>query len=134
MLLAHGTIVAVVDGENLTLYRNGGTDTEPKLSAIGSPEVSGDNKSAGARHRSSSDNPDESRLEEDSFAAATAAMLNKMALENDFSSLVVIAAPKTLGELRKHWHKALQAKIVAEMSKDLTGHSIADIEAALAKK
>lgn len=133
MLLAQGTIVAVVDGEILNLYRNTGTDAEPSLSAIDSDTPSGDNKSAGSRHQSSSANPDNSRLEEDSFAAATAAMLNTQALGNKFEHLFVIAAPKTLGELRKHWHKALEAKLVGDLAKDLTGHSIADIEAAIAK-
>ena len=133
MLLAHGTVVAVVDGEKLNLYRNTGTDAAPSLSALPTATPSGDNKGAGSRHHSSAANPDDSRLQEDSFAAATAAMLNTQALENRFEHLVVIAAPKTLGELRKHWHKSLEAKLAGELSKDLTGHPIADIEAALAK-
>jgi len=131
--LAHGTVVAVVDGEILNLFRNAGTEAEPKLTALPDVTPSGDNKGAGSRHHSSSANPDDSRLEEDSFAAATAALLNKQALENRFEHLVVIAAPKTLGELRKHWHKALEAKLVGELSKDLTGHDTAAIETALAK-
>ncbi|WP_439532553.1 host attachment family protein [Polymorphobacter sp.] len=133
MQLAHGAVVAVVDGEILNLYRNTGTEADLKLAALPAVDPSGDNKSAGSRHQSSSANPDASRLEEDSFAAAAAAMLNKQALENKFDQLVVIAAPKTLGELRKHWHKALEAKLAGELSKDLTGHSVADIEAALGK-
>jgi protein required for attachment to host cells len=42
-------------------------------------------------------------------------------------------ATKSLGEPRKHYHKALQGKLLGELAKDLTGHSVADIEAALAK-
>lgn len=133
MQLAHGTVVAVADGEHLNLYRNTGTEAEPTLVALAATDPSGDNKSAGSRHQSSSANPDSSRLEEDSFAAAAAAMLNTRALQNNFDHLVVIAAPKTLGELRKHWHKGLEAKLVGELAKDLTGHSIADITAAVAK-
>ena len=133
MLLAHGTVVAVADGEKLILFRNTGTETEPKLSSLATETPSGDNKGAGTRHHSSAANPDDSRLAEDSFAAATAALLNTQALNGKFDALFVIAAPKTLGELRKHWHKALEAKLVGELAKDLTGHSIADIEAALAK-
>jgi protein required for attachment to host cells len=133
MQLAHGTVVAVLDGEILNLYRNTGSEADLTLVALSAVDPSGDNKSAGSRHHSSSANPDHGRLEEDSFAAAAAQMLNKQALENKFDHLVVIAAPKTLGELRKHWHKALEAKLAAELSKDLTGHSLADIEAALAK-
>jgi protein required for attachment to host cells len=44
----------------------------------------------------------------------------------------VIAAPRTLGELRKHYHKTLEAKMVGEISKDLTGHAMADIEKVIA--
>jgi protein required for attachment to host cells len=133
MQLAHGTVIAVIDGEKLNLYRNTGTEAELKLAAVEVPTPSGDNKSAGTRHHSSGANPDVSRLEEDSFAAAAAAMLNKQALENAFDALVVIAAPKTLGELRKHWHKVLEGKLLAEMPKELTGHSISDIQSALGK-
>jgi protein required for attachment to host cells len=132
MQLAHGTVVAVADGEKLVMYRNSGTDAAPNLSALPVGEISSDNKSSGTRHQTSAANPDDSRLEEDGFAAGTAEMLNKQALENKFDHLVVIAAPKTLGELRKHWHKALEAKLVAEIAKDLTGHTTAQIETALA--
>jgi protein required for attachment to host cells len=41
--------------------------------------------------------------EEDRFAAAVAEMLKRRALANEFDSLVVVAPPRTLGELRKHY-------------------------------
>ncbi len=47
-------------------------------------------------------------------------------------SLIVVAAPRTLGELRKHYHKALSAVLAGEIAKDLTGHSIADVEKTIA--
>ena len=99
----------------------------PKLTALPEPAIGGDNKGAGARHGSSGANPDDSRLEEDSFAAATAAWLNQEILGRRIDHLVVVAAPKTLGELRKHYHKALSAVLVGEIHKDLTGHPSADI-------
>lgn len=43
----------------------------------------------------------------------------------------MIAAPKSLGELRKHYHKALEAKLMGEIVNDLTGYSVADIEKAV---
>ena len=43
----------------------------------------------------------------------------------------IIAAPRALGEMRKHYHKTLSAKLLGEISKDLTGHPIADIESAI---
>ncbi|MDB5411862.1 MAG: putative attachment-related protein [Rubritepida sp.] len=101
--------------------------------ALEAPELSSENKASGARHTSSASNPDDSRLEEDSFVAAVAGWLNTQALGNGFEALAVVAAPKSLGELRKHYHKSLEGKLVMELAKDLTGHSIADIEAALDK-
>jgi protein required for attachment to host cells len=133
MQLPKNATIAVADGAKLHLYRNTGDEADPKLAALAEPAIGGDNKSAGVRHSSNSANPNDSRLEEDSFAAATAAWLNQEVLGHRIDDLVVIAAPKSLGELRKHYHKALQAKLLGELAKDLTGHSVADIEAALAK-
>jgi protein required for attachment to host cells len=73
------------------------------------------------------------QLEEDKFAAETAAMLKDRALRNEFESLIIIAPPKTLGELRKHYHKEVAGRITAEISKDLTGHTVPQIEEALLK-
>ncbi|MFY8139980.1 MAG: host attachment protein [Caulobacter sp.] len=56
---------------------------------------------------------------EDAFAGGVAALL-------------VIAAPRTLGELRKHWHKGLQEKLVGEIARDLTGQSTDHIARAIA--
>ena len=44
----------------------------------------------------------------------------------------MIAAPRTLGELRKHWHKVLQEKLVGEIARDLTGQSTDHIARAIA--
>nr|WP_295659466.1 host attachment protein [Polymorphobacter sp.] len=133
MQLAHGTIVAVADGEKLTLYRNGGSDSAPQLTAIGTPGVGNDNIASGGRHHSSSANPDDSQLVEDGHAGAVASLINKMALEGEIDALVVVAPPKTLGELRKHWHKVTEGKITGEVGKEMTGASVADIAAMLAK-
>jgi len=133
MQLPAGATVAVIDGEKLRLFRDTGKDGTIKLVALVEPDLSGDNKGSGARHASSAANPDDSRLEEDSFVASVAAWLNSQALGKGFEALAVVAAPKSLGELRKHYHKALEAKLVLEVAKDLTGHAISDIEATLAK-
>lgn len=132
MQLPNGTTVAVADGEKLLLFRNSGNEANTKLNPLPNPAIGGENKGAGTRHQSSSANPDDSRLEEDSFAAATAEWLNRQVLEGKIGNLFVIATPKTLGELRKHYHKQLEAKLLGEIAKDLTGHSASDIETALA--
>jgi protein required for attachment to host cells len=119
MILPKGALVAVVDGEKLVMFKNTG-DHEPQLTALPIPEVDANGSGSGG-HQSSSANPDDSTKSEDGFAAGVATMLNAQALAGDFDQLLVIAAPKTLGELRKHWGKPLQAKLVGEMAKDLTG-------------
>ena len=55
-------------------------------------------------------------------------MLRKRALRNEFESLVIVAPPRTLGELRKHYHKEVQKRLAGEVAKDLTGHPVAEIE------
>ena len=71
------------------------------------------------------------QLEEDRFAAEAAALLKKRALVNDFEALIIIAPPRTLGELRKHYHVEVSKRLTGELGKDLTGHAIPDIEQAI---
>jgi protein required for attachment to host cells len=126
MILPTDTVVAVADGEKLHLFRNTGTEIELHLVAAPDEDVEAASGSGG--QNSSSANPDESRVEEDGFASGIIKMLNSQVLTKKFSDLLIIAAPKTLGEMRKHYHKNLEAALLGEIGKDLTGHSIADIE------
>ena len=132
MNIPKNAIVAVADGEILNLFRNDGEEAAPKLVALPDAAISTENKGSGGRHQSSSANPSDSQQDEDSFAAGIAAMLNKRVLDGDISALVIVAAPRTLGELRKHYHKALSDVLVGEIPKDLTGHSVADVEKTIA--
>ena len=131
MNLPNGAMVAVVDGEKLALFKNTG-HTEVALTAQPAPSI--EDRASGSPGRSSSEaNPDNDTQAEDGFAMGVAEVLNQWALSGRFDDLLVIAAPKTLGELRKHWHKALSSKLVGEIAKDLTGHSTDQIAAAIQK-
>lgn len=132
MKIPKDAIIAVVDGEKLNLFRNSGDEATPSLTAMADADISTENRGSGGRHQSSSANPSESQLDEDSFAAGTAEMLNKRVLDGKIESLIIVAAPRTLGELRKHYHKELSAILEGEIAKDLTGHSIADVEKTIA--
>jgi protein required for attachment to host cells len=55
-------------------------------------------------------------------------MLKDRALRGDFESLIVVAPPRTLGELRKHYHKEVEKRLTGEIAKDLTGHTVEAIE------
>jgi len=129
MILPKGALVAVVDGEKLVMFTNTG-DHAPELTAQPTPDIDGGGGSG--NHPSSAANPDDSTKAEDGYAAGVAAVLNQKALTNQFEHLFVVAAPKTLGELRKHWHKALEAKLVGELAKDLTGQTSDAIATAIA--
>ncbi|MBJ7484901.1 host attachment protein [Brevundimonas sp.] len=131
MKLPKGALVAVVDGEKLALFENTGQQ-EVQLSARPTPTIA--ERASGAAGRISSEaNPDNDTQAEDGFAMGVAEVLNKWVLNNKVDHLMVIAAPKTLGQLRKGWHKETQAKLVGEIAKDLTGHSTDQIAAAIEK-
>ncbi|HTI66204.1 MAG TPA: host attachment protein [Caulobacteraceae bacterium] len=132
MILPKHATVAVADGEKLRLFRNTGDAINPSLTAVDHPAIDGGNGGSGGRHHSSSANPDDSRQQEDGYAAGSAAWLNRQVLEKTIEALVIIASPKTLGELRRHYHKALQAVLLGEIGKDLTGRPVGEIAAAVA--
>ena len=120
MNLPNGAFVAVVDGEKLNLFRNTGHLLDIQLQSVEAPEIP-ERLSGAPGRRSSEANPDNDTQAEDGFAMGVAEALNHMALTNKLEALAVVAAPKTLGQLRKHWHKMLAERLVGEIPKDLTG-------------
>jgi protein required for attachment to host cells len=131
MMLPKGTTIAVADGEKLNLFRNSGAEAGLKLTTQDHSSVNAETKGSSSR-QTSSGNPDDSQATEDGFSAGIVELLNKGVLDGEIDNLVVVAAPRALGEMRKHYHKALSAKLLGEIAKDLTGHSIADVEKAIA--
>jgi len=129
MILPNGALVAVVDGEKLVLFQNTGHQSIA-LTARPTPDIA--ERASGAAGRiSSGANPDNDTQAEDGFAMGVAEVLNTWVLGHKVEHLLVIAAPKTLGQLRKGWHKETVARLVGEIAKDLTGHSTDDIAAAI---
>jgi protein required for attachment to host cells len=123
------------DRDQKTDAAGGASSTQ---SGVGAPAVAqnGSNHARGggaqfAPSRGSMEETDFHQLEEDRFAKDAADLLKKRALSNDFEALIVVAPPKTLGEMRKHYHKEVTDRLTGELSKDLTGHPIPDIEQAL---
>ena len=131
MKLAQNALVAVVDGEQLALFRNTGQQ-DVSLQAVPTPQIE-DRVSGAAGRISSEANPDNDTQAEDGFAMGVAEVLNKWVLTNKVEHLLVIAAPKTLGQLRKGWHKETSSRLNGEVAKDLTGHSTDQIAAAIEK-
>lgn len=140
MRVPHNSFIVVADGEKMLLFRNDGDADYPKLEVerkrqsenppnrdikTDSPGRAFSSVGAG---RSAMAEADFHQIEEDRFAAETAELLRKRALQNDFESLIVIAPPRTLGELRKHYHKEVEKRLAGEIAKDLTGHPVSEIE------
>jgi protein required for attachment to host cells len=128
MQIPQNAVVAVVDGENFNLFKNHGDSANVKLKALDTPDVDDSKVSSGARHGSSSANPDQSQQQEDAFGHGVVDQLNQLVLDGTIQKLIIVAAPRTLGELRKGYHKELEQVLVGEIDKVLTGHSIQDIE------
>ncbi len=123
MKVPHNAHVALVDGEHFRLMRNTGPIFEPKLEKVAEPELEETNYRAGVRHQDEANQRtggSSTNLNSLAHGAAAAEWLNKKALAGEIEQLVVVADPRTLGEMRQHYHKVLREKIVAELSKELT--------------
>jgi len=133
MLLPHGTVIALVDGAHFELFRNAGNEAEPDLVAMDAPKLDSHNHSGGG-HRSVPGNHADSQVAEDAHATAAVNWLNSQVLGHKIEHLVVIAAPRTLGEMRRHYHKQTEQVILKEVHKDLAGKPPASILSALREK
>ena len=126
--------VAIVDGENFTVMRNGGAPLEPKLDRAEQPDLTATNYSAGVRHQDNigREKGTSTQLDELAHAAAAAEWLNSQCVSGDIADLLVIADPKTLGEMRHHYHSELEKRLVGEIAKTMTGQPTDKIEQAIA--
>ena len=132
MQLPIGVTVAVLDGERFSLFRNTGDEANPKLAAVPHAAIDDDHKGSSIGHQSSSANPSGGQADEDGFTVGAADYLNKQVLAGKIDTLIVIAPPRALGELRKHYHKALSAVLRGEIAKELVGLNTDDLEKAIA--
>jgi len=139
------TLVLVADGRKMLFLRNKGDETLVDLRVESHREqenppirdqatdAPGRSISSVGSARSAMEPTDFHQLQEDRFAAEAAELLRKRALSNDFEALIVAAPPRTLGEMRKHYHKEVQLRLIGEVSKELTGMPLPQIEQALVR-
>lgn len=146
MQIPHDAMVVVADGRKMLLFRNEGDELYPKLEVVEHDEKvataredspshapgSRHDYGAGMQQRSGMEETDVHQLEEDRFAASTADMLKRRALRNEFSKLIIVAPPRALGELRKHYHKEVAARIIGEIAKDFANRPTGEIEQLIA--
>ncbi len=120
MQYPHGTTIAVTDGQKLRLFRNTGNEQHLQLMELATPEINAHSNGATRQHHSGAANPSERHLQEDSYAAAAADWLNSQVLAGDIERLFIVAPPRTLGELRRHYHVKLQENLLGELGKEHT--------------
>ncbi|MBZ6377514.1 Host attachment protein [Pacificimonas flava] len=132
MQLDHKTQICVVDGEKMLILVNEGDHDYPDLAVVRKEKQ--DNppdreQSANRRGRTSEssgnrryayDDTDFHQLAEDRFAADAADILYKRAHRGDIDKLILIAPPNTLGEIRQHYHKEVEDRLIGEIDKEAT--------------
>jgi protein required for attachment to host cells len=150
MQVPHDAVVMVADGRKMLFLRNEGDAEFPNLQVEKkvidkhnpdhheqATDLAGGamgTRTSGAQWGAGNmDEVDFHQLEEDRFAAEAAELLKDRALRGEFESLIIVAPPRTLGELRKHYHTEVAERITAEIDKNLTGHTVPQIEEALLK-
>ena len=133
MKIPHDAKIAVANGEKFLLLRNTGQPLDPRLEKVDELDLLLTNFSAGARHQDPAGQRDgSSDLDELAHGAAIAEWLNARALKNELGPVVVAADPRTLGQIRQHYHKQTEAMLVGELDKDLTNLPMPDIARVLA--
>ena len=146
MQVPNNGYVLVADGRKMLFFRNEGDEAFPNLQVVTATEQHNPKTSeqvtdapgstfssvgaTGLRsgQRSSYSETDFHTLEETRFAQDAADMLKRRALANEYESLLIVAPPSTLGDLRKHYHKEVERRLLGEIPKDLTNHPVDQIE------
>jgi len=134
MKIPNNALVLVVDGHKTLFLRNKGEGDNVELVADTHQQKNTDEPSDSAGHsQHSTHEGDYHQLGEDRNATDAAGQLKVRALAGDFEALVIIAPPKTLGELRKHLHKEVENRVIMELAKEMTDRSLSEIATLLSE-
>jgi len=132
--------VLVADGEKALFFENAGTRNAPDFKVVREMEQDnpatreqgtdspGRRGATGDGQGSAMEETDWHRLAQDRFARDAAELLYKYAHRNRFRQIVLCAAPRVLGELRKELHSIVSDRVIGEVPKNLTNHPVGEIE------
>ena len=128
--IPHNALVVIADGGKAMLLRNTGAPGEVSLREERhfTPKDFVNDGPSGSRP----DGETPRQTDEATFAKQLAHTLHAMHEQHRYESLVLIADPRTLGELRAAMHKTVEGSITLTLSKDYTNTKLSDIEKALA--
>jgi protein required for attachment to host cells len=149
MQLRHGDWILVGDGEKVLVFVNHGDETQPDFKTLrvlehplpssntptaAHPDEAGGETGELLDHEALRQEGGWQRIEKQKFAKEIAGALYKAAHAGRFSRLVVVAPPRTIGDLRGELHKEVADRVVAEVPKDLTNVPPYQIEQLLVTK
>ena len=131
MRIPHRTLVAIVDGAHFALLRHSGNDAEPVLQTKAMPALDFHGHASGGQHGRMNGHDPASHIIEARHSAAVVQWLNSEVLAHRIHHLVIIASPRTLGELRPHYHGQLRTVLRRELAKEMVGRTGTEVLAAL---
>lgn len=135
--LENQTLIVVADGARMLLLENRGNVLKLDLHvvehcerpiALGRESVSGPQPATATSARRGQNRikaPDPHQLDEDRFLLSVAERLDDWS--SSAKALVVAAAPRALGTLRRLYTPGVRTLLVAEIDKDLTRHTVETI-------
>ena len=137
----HDAMIFVGDGQKALFLRNKGDEKFPNLIAErvfvddnpltheqGTDRPGRVFKRAATNRRSGVAATDWHEVEKHRFARRVAAAMEELVHAKKVKTIIIVAPPRTLADLRQAFHADVKTKIVAEIGKDLTKHPAADIE------
>lgn len=143
--IAHNAWVIVADGGRALVLRNDGDATDVKLSVVRKygqdnpatrdqgTDKPGRTQASVGNSRSGLEPTDFHQQAEDRMMHEVASSLAEDLRRQQFSELVVAAAPVALGTLRKAMSRELRNTVVAELPKDFTHFHLPELGDALDK-
>ena len=137
----HNALVFVGDGQKALFLRNTGDAKFPNLTVErvfaeqkpptheqGTDRPGRGFKRAATNRHSSMEETDWHDLEKHRFAEHVASALERLVRKDGVKTVIIVAPPRTLADLRHALHADVKSRITAEIDKDLTRHPITDIE------
>jgi protein required for attachment to host cells len=132
--------VVVGDGRRALFLRNGGTAVAPRLFVINSHDAGSNERSANQGsdrpgrvvnsidgRRSSVEATDYHEEREVAFAQKIADRIIELCEDRKAKWIALVAAPRTMAVWRQRLHGRDLPQVKAEVAKDLTKHSVADL-------
>ena len=136
--IPHDAIVFVGDGRKALFLRNDGDEKFPNLRTerVFEDENPPSHEQGTDRpghlgkgsQRSAVEPTDWHDIEQHHFVRKVAAALEQVIRTRKVKALIVVAPPRTLADLRDAFHADVKACVIAELNKDLTKHSVGEIE------